>query len=482
MTAAAAAAAPALDIQDARRRYWATAAILVIDVLGLEVALVLGCLTRLSFHTLFPISLREPQYAGLAIGVLALPLAYGWTGLYPGYGMGAVERLRARISATLFVFAVLLSWNYIFQDRQWSRGVLLSTMCYALIVPPLLEGRVRKLLVGRGICGERVVILGAGATGTLVARRLRDQSDLGFIPIGILDDDSRKWGTAIEDIPVLGPLAYIRAFEGRAKVVVVAMPGMNRERLAELVEDLSFPNVIVVPDLFGIQSLWITSRDLGGVLGLEVSKKLLVASNRLLKRALDLVVALPLFLVTAPFVSACAVAIKLMSPGPAFFRQEREGQGGKRITVYKLRTMYPNAERVLFQYLDENSDERQGWYRYYKLKKDPRILPGIGWFLRRYSLDELPQLWNVLRGDMSLVGPRPFPYYHLDSFKTPFRALRASVMPGVTGLWQVSDRSDGDVKVQEAEDTYYIRNWSLWLDLLILLRTVQRVAIPKGAY
>ncbi len=478
----AAAVEPVIAIPEVKQRSWATLAILAVDVIALELALFLGCVVRIILLAIFPISLGRPQYQGLALGVLTLPLIYSWVGLYPGYGMGAVQRLRTRVYATFTVFVILLTWNYVFQDRQWSRGVLLSTMVFALILPPAFESLARKFLIARGVCGLPVIILGGGRTGALVAEKLRQESDLGFVPIGILDDDPQKWGSIVHEVPVLGPLSAVRRFEGRAKVALIAMPGLTRDRLSDIVQSLSFPNVIFIPDLFGIQSLWITSRDLGGVLGLEIKKNLLVTSNRVLKRLLDYSIALPLFVVTAPFLAGCAVWIKMVSPGTAFFRQHREGEGGKQITILKLRTMYPDAERLLSEHLEANGDEKVSWFRYYKLKHDPRILRGIGWFLRRYSLDELPQLWNVLRGDMSLVGPRPFPYYHLDSFPASFRTLRTSVMPGVTGLWQVSARSDGDLKIQEMEDTYYIRNWSLWLDIYVLLRTVQTVLMPKGAY
>ncbi|MGI9073662.1 MAG: sugar transferase [Bryobacteraceae bacterium] len=197
---------------------------------------------------------------------------------------------------------------------------------------------------------------------------------------------------------------------------------------------------------------------------------------------LDCAIAGPAFLICAPLIAVCALWIKATSRGPVLFRQEREGADGKRITVWKLRTMYPDAEGVLADYLEANPDEKLNWLRHYKLKKDPRVVAGVGWFLRHSSLDELPQLWNIIRGDMSLVGPRPFPYYHLNSFSNSFRNLRTSVTPGLTGLWQVSERSDGDLMNQEAEDTYYIRNWSLWLDIYILLCTVRTVLIPRGAY
>jgi lipopolysaccharide/colanic/teichoic acid biosynthesis glycosyltransferase len=144
--------------------------------------------------------------------------------------------------------------------------------------------------------------------------------------------------------------------------------------------------------------------------------------------------------------------------------------------------MFPHADKLLQDYLEKTPDAKQEWDQFFKLKDDPRVLPVVGTLLRKTSLDELPQLWNVLRGEMSLVGPRPFPHYHLEQFDKSFRELRRSVMPGMTGMWQVSARSDGDLAVQESLDSYYIRNWSIWLDLSLLTRTVLVVLSGKGAY
>ena len=150
--------------------------------------------------------------------------------------------------------------------------------------------------------------------------------------------------------------------------------------------------------------------------------------------------------------------------------------------ILKLRTMHHNADEMLLAHLAWNLPAREEWDRFCKLKDDPRILPGVGHFLRKTSLDELPQLWNVLKGEMSLVGPRPFPAYHNARFDPEFLQVRTQIRPGLTGLWQVSARSDGDLDVQQSLDSYYIRNWSLWLDLYILARTVRAVVFPNGAY
>jgi lipopolysaccharide/colanic/teichoic acid biosynthesis glycosyltransferase len=238
----------------------------------------------------------------------------------------------------------------------------------------------------------------------------------------------------------------------------------------------------VIPDMAGIASLWVTARDLGGCLGLEIKKNLLVARNHELKRWMDQCVAVPLFLVSLPVIAIAALCIKLTGRGPVFYRQIREGANGRRIPVWKLRTMHCDADQLLEQWFETHPEDRAHWKRHFKLRHDPRVLPGIGRLLRRTSLDELPQLWSVLKGEMSLVGPRPFPDYHLDQFTPEFRTLRGRVQPGLTGLWQVTARSNGDVELQQALDTYYIRNWSPWLDLYILARTVAAVLLARGAY
>lgn len=214
----------------------------------------------------------------------------------------------------------------------------------------------------------------------------------------------------------------------------------------------------------------------------SVPPKQLSRWDFLAKRAIDYAIGVPLFLLSLPVIAVFAFWIKLISPGSPFYWQEREGYLGRPIRVWKLRTMYLDADKKLKELLERDPQAREEWNRFFKLKNDPRILPRIGHFLRRTSLDELPQLWNVLIGDMSLVGPRPFPSYHLDAFSYEFRILRRGVLPGITGLWQVSARSEGDLALQEVLDTFYIRNWSIWLDLYILIYTVWVVITRKGAY
>ncbi len=491
-----------------RERRWVPLALFAGDVAALELALLLGTSTHAALRpVLAPLlepfgvglgGLRAGEYASLAMLMAVMPLIFFAVGLVPGYGMSVVERLRKRVYTVGLIFVALIVGQYLLvQERPWrgvsvrqtpSRGVLLMTFGFAVVLIPLVGVLVRGLLIRFRCWGRPVVIIGAGGTGRLLIRLLRREPELGLVPVAVYDDDPQKWRDDAEGVPVLGPVANSKQIALRRpnhrpiRQALIAMPSINTQRLTHLTNRLPFRRIVVVPDLIGVASLWVRPRDLGGLVGLEVRRNLMLRRNWVVKRAVDYALGIPLLLLSLPVMGVFALWIKGVSPGPAFFRQERVGFGGKMIRVWKLRTMYPDAEARLSRTLEEDEALREEWAQCFKLKNDPRVLPGVGRLLRRTSLDELPQLFNIIAGQMSLVGPRPFPRYHLESYPPRFRTVRRSVLPGLTGLWQVNERSDADPLMQELLDTYYVRNWSLWLDLHVLLRTVTAVIVGRGAY
>jgi len=414
-------------------------------------------------------------------------IAYAVLGLYPGVGLSPVEELRRLTAANGIVFLALAGAIFLHKDvATFSRGVFVVKWLLSTVLVPLARAGARALFARRPWWGVPILIFGAGRAAHLVIGALKSQPALGLKPVACLDDGEHRRRSACAGVEIAGPLADAPAI-GRAygiRHALVAMPSLSAKQLLEILEHRAavFPHVIIVPDLLGMASLWVTARDLGGVLGLELRQNLLVPLNRRLKRAIDLVLCVAFGVMALPVMALAALWIKRVNPGPAFYAQEREGEAGSTIRVLKLRTMYLRSDDLLREHLERNAGAREEWRQHFKLKNDPRVLPGVGDLLRRTSLDELPQLWNVLRGEMSLVGPRPFPFYHLDRFDSEFRRLRGHVTPGLTGLWQVEARSDGNLAVQEKLDTYYIRNWSLWLDAYILARTVKAVLARNGAY
>ena len=209
--------------------------------------------------------------------------------------------------------------------------------------------------------------------------------------------------------------------------------------------------------------------------------KLLLTRSRLWKRVLDVALASVALLLTSPAMLVAAIVIVLRDPGPWRYVQIREGRGGRPFKILKLRTMYEDADVRLHTHLTADPEAHGEWHQDFKLSRDPRVIPGLGMFLRRWSLDECPQFWNVVKGDMSLVGPRALPEYHLIALNPAFRTLRQRVRPGVTGLWQVTARGTGSVETLEALDSHYIHNWSIWMDLSILARTIAVVVTGHGA-
>lgn len=467
-----------------RSHYGAVICVLALgDLTGLVLAAAMAYALRVVF--IGPLSLSGYQWLMPAF-VLFL-LTYAYLGLYPGYGIGPAEQL-ARISqGSSLVSLLIIASTYLTRHSDAiSRFIILLWWFLALVAVPVIRAATRTILIRTPWWGEPVLIFGAARTGELVAKRLLGSPEVGLRPVGFLDDDLGKQGRSVAGVPVVGPLSHaavLAQLEG-IRMAVIAMPGQGRSQVTRIIEEhaASLPQVIVIPDLLGITSLWVSTRDLQGVLGLEVRQNLLIRWNIVLKRMMDLVLTIPALVLAGPLVLISAVAVKLYSPGPAFFSQERGGVRGKPIRVWKIRTMVPNAEKVLYAHLEADPAAKQEWEQFMKLRRDPRIVPRVGHLLRRFSIDELPQLWNVLRGDLSLVGPRPFPDYHLKRFSPRFQALRSRVKPGITGIWQVTARSDARLELQEELDTYYIRNWSIWLDVYVLARTVSAVLFGKGAY
>jgi Undecaprenyl-phosphate galactose phosphotransferase WbaP len=299
------------------------------------------------------------------------------------------------------------------------------------------------------------------------------------MPHGLfLDNPDEK--TGMPDLPVLGG---ITGTTGQAPIAVVALPRLAREAMSALLEGplSGYRKVILIPDMQDAPSLWVKPRDLVGMLGLEISVNLLDPVARVTKRSVELALVILTAPLWAPLCALVALAIWLTERANPFFIQARVGRGGENFGAWKFRTMHPDAERILQQHLDRDENLRAEWQENFKLRNDPRITR-IGALLRRTSLDELPQLVNVLAGTMSLIGPRPLPAYHYQQLPDRVRTLRDRVRPGITGLWQVSGRSETGLTGMARWDTYYVRNWSIWLDIVILVRTVRAVATGHGAF
>jgi len=296
------------------------------------------------------------------------------------------------------------------------------------------------------------------------------------------EDLTRPWSVDLP--PLSGNLesAPEIASRYRAPYAILAIPNNGHIDLHRIIEECchGFRHVLLVPDLPGLCSLGICAREIGGEVGFEVPQRLFHQGAAILKRTLDLAGVAAVSILAFPLLLLIAALVKLTSRGPVFFRQERFGRNGKTFEILKFRTMVADSEKALANYLQQHPDQLSEWQHNHKLKNDPRVT-SIGKWLRRFSLDELPQLLNVLVGDMSLVGPRPISKAEIAKYGTGY-SLYIRVLPGVTGLWQVSGRNDTTYPERVALDEYYSRNWSVWLDAYIMLRTINTVLLARGAY
>jgi Undecaprenyl-phosphate galactose phosphotransferase WbaP len=421
-----------------------------------------------------------PSAEPMHIPIEFLVLIFLTLGLYFGSGESPFARFRLRgMGIVLFMALDCLPMGRNGGLRLAAETTLIAPLL--LVLGFYAEALVRHLAMRYGLWMAPTVIVGCGPNAQRLCQTLIAEPELGLGPVGFLKTPADEGAQmSALPLPVLGSIEDFADIGQQAEVAILT----SREQLAivnAISDRLPPAQLILLNDAQDIQTLWLRTRALGNAVGIQFKRDPYLSQNRFLKRALDLAIAVPAWLLSLPLIALLALVIWMVDRRSPFYAQQRVGRGGQPINVPKLRTMYSDAQARLDEHLRNDPQARSEWERYFKLTNDPRILPLVGNLIRRMSLDELPQLWSVIIGNMSLVGPRPFPQYHMSGFEPEFRQLRTLVPPGLTGLWQVSARSNGDLSVQRALDTFYIRNWSIWLDLYILFQTLLAVVSAKGA-
>lgn len=384
----------------------------------------------------------------------------------------------AAIGVATLAYAGALYFTY----RGLSRLLYVYFLVLDVIACLLARVLLRRVLANRRRSHPLgVLIVGAGSSGKQVAQSLRPTRWMGIEVVGYLDDDPSKLGVSVASRPVLGALDDAREIVAQHKVrdIIIALPMGAHGRLANLVAELQeLPvNIKVVPDYSEIVFYRTTLEQFGGVFFIGLKEPVIGPIDRLIKRAFDLVVAALGLVLLSPLFAVIAVAVKLGTPGPVFYRSERIGEGGRVFEMSKFRTMIQDADKHEHELVSTTVDGRLAFE---KRRDDPRVTR-VGRFLRRYSLDELPQLYQVLAGDMSLVGPRPELPSLVERYE-PWQRKRFGVPQGITGWWQISGRSNKAKYLHVEDDLYYIRHYSLLLDLRILWRTLDAVLKGEGAF
>lgn len=423
-------------------------------------------------------------YLQLWPGVAVFILFYALMGLYSGVVLHPADELRKIVYSTTLVYVTIAAATFMIKGgERYSRSIFLLAWFLTVIFVPLGRYALRMYLSKQTWWGRPVIVLGAGVTGELIITTLQRNPQIGLRPVVCLDDDPAKW-RSLNGVPVPGGLDQIPALVDRIThaYAIMAMPGISRQRLGELIETYGhlFSHLLLIPDLFGLSSLWVTAKEIGGVLGLEVRQELLLPGSRLAKRIMDLIIITVIAIPTLIISAVIAILIRLDSNGSALYKQKRLGLNGKLFEVVKFRTMYLDSDERLHKLLDSDENLKAEYETYHKLRNDPRITR-VGKLLRRTSLDELPQAWNVLKGEMSIVGPRCYMPQEIAHMEGKDQTI-LRVLPGITGMWQVSGRNRLSFNERLAMDVYYARNWSIWIDIYLLARTASVVITGEGAF
>jgi len=422
---------------------------------------------------------RGVGHWGLAgLGMLPVLFAYWLGGLYSGIGVHPVVELRQILQFnTIALGAAAIGALFVPLMPIWC----VAAWLISIVLVPLTRGMIRSWCARQSWWGHPILMIGSGQQAPAAIDVLLRTPSSGLRPILFTDPSGGCQSCAV---PVENDAASVEKIiiQEAIRYAVVWLPDLPYGQLPEVMDRYNqlIPHMLIASDSSAFPSLWGTSRNCGQLAGMELRNGQMLAPLRFVKRSVDLTIATISLLLGSPILLAIALLVKLGSSGPVFYGHTRIGVKGRGFSAWKFRTMYNDGDHLFHTHLQSDPDALAEWQRDQKLREDPRVTP-IGRFLRKWSLDELPQIWNVLKGDMSIVGPRPIVKAEAARYGDTFR-LYASVKPGITGLWQVSGRNDTTYDERVRMDAYYIRNWSPWFDLYILIKTLVVLICRTGAY
>lgn len=457
---------------------------IILDAILITLALFLAVLIRPSLSSL-PLVAEIPRPFQIPFVLYPLfsivwVLTLFYASLYDGHRNIRFWKELASLSIGSVLGITTLAGLMYLSYRDLSRVLFINFAGFAfsfLLVWRILYRIAYKLGLIKGAQQRNVLVIGAGSLGREVEKQIKGYQNLGFNLVGFLDDDQSK---REKNPDILGSLDEIRQIFQEKKIddVVIALPPRAYSRVFRLISELyTLPvKVWMIPDYFELALYKTSIEEFAGLPLLGLRAPALSEYQRLTKRLFDLIVTLLILPFCLVLMSIISIAIRMEGPGPILFRQKRVGENGKIFEMLKFRTMRVNAEEQ--RHLVERYNEQGRLI--HKVPDDPRVTH-IGKILRRTSLDELPQLFNVLRGEMSLVGPRPELPYLVQKYE-PWQYKRFAVPQGITGWWQVNGRSDKPMHLNTSDDLYYIENYSILLDIQILLKTLWVILRGEGAF
>jgi Undecaprenyl-phosphate galactose phosphotransferase WbaP len=445
-----------------------TAALMfMFDLVGVLLVFLISFLIRLTWE-FYPI---VDLYVSLIPFSLCFPLAFYFSGLYK-FGIPIPEEVRKLTISSSLVFLVLGLFIFIYQSgNAISRAAYIIAWLLMLLFLPLLRAWMRELFCRASWWGESVIVFGKGALFAEIADTIQQNPNLGYKIFDCID--------LMHNPEYKHDLLDVKKY--KIDHLILALSDAERVYFLEKLDYISdyFSKITIMSNLSGVSSLWSESKDFSGLLGFEIKQNLLSNQALIIKRILDLLIIFVSFLPLVIVFLVITILVRLTSKGNVFYGHLRVGSSFKPLKAWKFRSMVENADQILEAHLNSNPEFKKEWQETQKLRHDPRVT-GLGRFLRQSSLDELPQIWNVLKGEMSLVGPRPITKNELEKYRDSAK-LYTKVLPGLTGLWQVSGRSNTTYEQRIALDTYYVRNWSVWLDIYILARTFWVLMLRRGA-